>query len=94
MQVFSDFYCNNMKLLIVLLLFTAQEVYTQQAGCRLTILRQLNDDFFGALRKVESEGNICKMGTDSDKLGPYQISEEYYNDAVESNEELKTGGSL
>ena len=81
-----------MKLLIALLLFTVQDVYTQQDGCRRHILEKLNDDFFGALRKVESNGDICKIS--DDKLGPYQISEEYYNDAVADNEELKTGGSL
>ena len=81
-----------MKLLIALLLFTVQDVYTQQDGCRSAILEKLDDDFFGALRKVESDGDICKIS--DDKLGPYQISEEYYNDAVADNEELKTGGSL
>ena len=83
-----------MKLLIALLLFTVQDVYTQQDGCRRFILEKLDDDFFGALRKAESEGDICKMSDDNNKLGPYQISEEYYNDAVADNEELKTGGSL
>ena len=43
---------------------------------------------------MESEGDICKISDDNNKLGPYQISEEYYNDAVADNEELKTGGSL
>ena len=83
-----------MKLLIALLLFSVQDVYTQLDGCTRAILDRLDDDFFGALRKVESDGNICKMSDDNNKLGPYQISEEYYNDAVADNEELKTGGSL
>ena len=83
-----------MKLLIALLLFTVQDVYTQLDGCRRAILEKLDDNFFGALRKVESDGDICKISDDNNKLGPYQISEEYYNDAVADNEELKTGGSL
>ena len=78
-----------MKLLLVLMLFTAQDIYAQQDDCT-KIFQQLDDDFFDALRKKESDGDICKMS--DDKLGPYQISEEYYNDALTVNTELKTGG--
>ena len=38
-----------------------------------------NTKMFDALRKVESNGNICKIN--ANKLGPYQISEQYYNDS-------------
>ena len=38
-----------------------------------------NTKMFDALRKVESNGNICKIK--GDKLGPYQISKQYYNDS-------------
>ena len=34
---------------------------------------------FNALRKVESNGDLCKI--QGDKLGPYQISEQYYKDS-------------
>ena len=77
---------------ITLLLFyiTVQDVFTQQSNQCRKILMLLTDDFLAALRKVESEGDICKMS--ADKLGPYQISEGYYNDAVEANQALRTGG--
>ena len=80
----------EMMLIILLLYFTAQDVYAQD-GCSIKILEKLNDNFFNALRKEESDGDMCKI--DADKLGPYQISEEYYEDAVRANQTLKTGGS-
>ena len=45
--------------------------------CDMSAFR--NTKTFDALRKVESNGNICKIN--DDKLGPYQISEQYYNDS-------------
>ena len=72
--------------------FISQDIYAQQDAdgeCK-KIFVSLNKKFFNALRKIESEGDICKMSTD--KLGPYQISEEYYEDAVSSNSQLKSGG--
>ena len=50
--------------------------------------------FFEAVRKVESEGDLCKINqtTGEIKIGPYQISEDYYNDAACFNEDLKTNG--
>ena len=38
-----------------------------------------NTKLFDALRKVESNGNTCKINGGA--LGPYQISEQYYNDS-------------
>ena len=38
-----------------------------------------NTRTFDALRKVESNGSICKIT--GGKLGPYQISEQYYNNS-------------
>ena len=49
------------------------------------------EDFFDALRKLESNGNLCKI--EGNKAGPYQISEEYYNEAVEYNPQLRDGGT-
>ena len=85
-------YCILPKMRIALLLFyfTVQDVFAQQSVQCRKILMSLTDNFFAALRKAESEGDICKMS--ADKLGPYQISEEYYNDAVEANQALRTGG--
>ena len=56
------------------------------------ILEKLNDAFFDPLRKVESDGDLCKVGADGNELGPYQISEEYYDEAVEFDPTLGTGG--
>jgi len=82
----------EMRPLILLLYFIAQDVYAQQGdGCG-RIMGSLSDDFFSALRQVESEGDICKMSTE--KLGPYQISEKYYDEAVEVNDQLKLGGMM
>ena len=53
----------------------------------------LLDDFFDAIREVESNGDLCKVSADGVKLGSYQISEEYYKEAVEFDERLKTGGN-
>ena len=48
--------------------------------------------FFEALKKVESQGDFCRISEDSGKIGLYQISEEYYNQAVCFNEELAQNG--
>ena len=50
----------------------------------------LDDRFFDALRTVESQGNLCSK--EEDKIGPYHISEEYYNEAVCFDEELRLNG--
>ena len=39
-----------------------------------------NRKTFDTLRKVESNGDLCKI--ERDKLGPYQISEQYYKNAT------------
>ena len=39
-----------------------------------------NRKTFDTLRKVESNGDLCKI--DGGKLGPYQISEQYYKNAT------------
>ena len=78
-----------MKLLLFLLYLTARGV-NAQLECGERILGTLDEKFFDALRKVESDGDVCKMS--ATKLGPYQISEAYYDEAVEDNQELKTGG--
>ena len=98
----------KMKLVLLLLWFKALDISAQyreyeapaqysDSDCRV-FNSELNDDFFDALRKVESDGDFCKVTVDarsnSTKLGPYQISEEYYNDAVEFDPRLKTGGNL
>ena len=51
---------------------------------------QRADRFFQVLRNLESGGNICEVI--EDKIGPYQLSEEYYDVAVTFNERLSAGG--
>ena len=48
--------------------------------------------FFEALKNVESQGDFCRISEDRNKIGLYQISEEYYNEAVCFNEELALDG--
>lgn len=55
-----------------------------------TIDLLLDDRLYQAIRHVESQGDLCSMN--ADKIGPYHISEEYYNEAVCFDEELKLGG--
>ena len=55
-----------------------------------TINPLLDDKFFDSLRTVESQGNLCSK--EEDKIGPYHISEEYYNEAVCFDEDLKLNG--
>ena len=107
----------KMKFVLLLLWFKALDVsalyegnrtnqsnHYSDSGCR-EFNSGLNDDFFDALRKVESDGDLCKVSVEvsvnvssnstsnSTELGPYQISEEYYNEAVEFDPRLKTGGN-
>ena len=59
------------------------------------VLDDKNGKFFEAVRNVESEGDICKINRDTSatKIGPYQISEDYYNDAACFNEDLERNGN-
>jgi len=50
--------------------------------------------FFDALRKAESDGDLCKISDDGKLIGPYQISEEFYNTAVQATPDLKLGGKM
>ena len=49
------------------------------------------DRFFQVLRDFESEGDLCKINGTNYKIGPYQISKEYYDVAVAFNENLRQG---
>ena len=50
--------------------------------------------FFEALKNVESQRDFCKISKDRNKIGLYQISEEYYNEAVCFNKELAMNGKF
>ena len=88
-----------MTILLVLLLVSLQTSLVQlqePPSChqgietRLTDLSQIGK-FFDALRKEESDGDLCNIGENG--IGPYQISERYYNEAVEYNSQLRNGGT-
>ena len=81
-----------MKFLIILFLCCKVLRTTAQfSNCSNRILAQLNDGFFDALRKMVSDGDLCKVSADGNKLGPYQISEEFYNDALDFDPTLTEG---
>ena len=88
-----------MKFILLLLWFKALDISAQYSDydCSQTLWLKLllSDNFFDALHKVESGGDLCKIGADGNltELGPYQISEEYYNEAVEFDPGLRTGGN-
>ena len=54
----------------------------------------LDDRFFEVLKHFESRGDLCNVSkvNDTYKIGPYQISENYYNEATCFNESLKMNG--
>ena len=77
----------------ILLLCIQKTVAVPVDDPRCAITNRLLDEiFFEVLKIEESGGNLCNISSDKDKIGPYQISEEYYNDAVTFNEELKING--
>ena len=51
----------------------------------------IEDKVYDALRLVESDGDLCKI--DGDKIGPYQISKQYYDEAVNFNVKLLNEGN-
>ena len=59
-----------------------------------SVNRHVNDIFFEVLKNVESSGNVCKINISENKLGPYQISKTYYEDAVAFDQDLKRPGEL
>ena len=59
-----------------------------QSGTPLDIDR----DLLNRMLCVESGGDICAIGDNGRSLGPYQIMESYYKDAVEHDPSLKDGG--
>ena len=70
------------------LLATTQSIL----NCSQRILLSLDDSFLNALRKIKSDGDLCKISADGNELGPYQISKEIYDDAVRVNPTLRTKG--
>lgn len=73
---------------VTLLLLCVMCPSLAELGKPLEIKREL----LNAMQYVESRGYSCAVGDNGRSLGPYQIMEGYYNDAVEFNPSLKYGG--
>ena len=79
--------------MLLLLNVNVPKVAAQFERCP-SVDRHVNNIFFEVLKNVESSGNLCKINTSENKLGPYQISKAYYEDAVEFDQDLKRSGEL
>lgn len=75
---------------VTLLLLCVMCPSPAELGKPLEIKREL----LNAMQYVESGGDSCAVGDNGKSLGPYQIMEGYYNDAVEFNPSLKYGGYM
>jgi len=53
---------------------------------------KISQEQFDAIRQVESGGRLDAVGDKGRSIGPYQIQEGYWKDAVEHNPSLKDGG--
>ena len=88
-----------MTILLVLLLVSLQTSLVQlqePPSCNQRIEKHLTDlskigKFFDSLRREESDGDLCNIGENG--IGPYQISEQYYKQAVGYNRQLRNGGT-
>ena len=92
-----EFFLTLLLVHIVLQVLIPLNVNVQKAAAQLpkdadcpTVRARVDDRFLDVLRDVESEGDTCKIS--GSKIGPYQISKEYYDEAVEFNEDLTTSG--
>ena len=50
-----------------------------------------DDQFWDAIKQVESGGDENAVGDNGMSIGPLQIQRAYYNDAVERNSSLQSG---
>ena len=87
---------NAVATLLLLALIASLQVADSSPVCPQRIQHHFNDPvkveaFFNALRKLESDGNVCKIGENG--IGPYQVSKQYYDQAVNYDQQLKSGGS-
>ena len=83
-----------MLLQLVLQLLLLSNVHVQKAVAQLcpSVDLRLTDKFFEVLRNVESQGQLCKINVTASKIGPYQISKAYYENALSFNEDLEKPG--
>ena len=73
-------------LVIILALLLSVKAQDTIDDCQI----EIEDRVYDALRRAESDGDLCKIN--GDKIGPYQISISYYDDAVRFNMRLLNGG--
>ena len=74
-------------------------IFSLALACFQFLLRveaqQINQRLLNAIRHVESGGDSCAIGDkqfSNKALGPYQIRKPYYDDAVQFNPSLRSGG--
>ena len=62
--------------------------------CTESNAAEFSQSLLDAIRYVESGGDVCALGesTSGASLGAYQITHEYYQDAVEANATLTANG--
>ena len=63
--------------------------------CAKSNALELSQSLLDAIRYVESGGNVCALEVDSTSgmyLGAYQITRDYYSNAVEANATLTAYG--
>ena len=89
----------EMKILLVLAIvcWHVGRSQSQEPNCPAKVTALFNtqaqqiERLFEAIRRIESEGDQCKIN--KTRIGPYQLSEQYYNEAVAHDERLKLGGT-
>lgn len=52
----------------------------------------ISANLFDAILKVESGGDLDAVGDGGKAIGPFQIHEDYWTDAVKKDSSLKDGG--
>ena len=85
----------TLLLLLSLTLIVSLQVADSSPVCPPRIQNHFIDSmkvegFFDALRLLESDGNVCKIGENG--IGPYQISKQHYDEAVDYDPELLRNG--
>ena len=53
----------------------------------------ISDRVYDVIYRAESGGNLCQIDRDGNKIGPYLISKEYYDEAVEFDPSLPNEGN-
>ena len=65
---------------------------TVEYHCTKSNAVELSQSLLDAIRYVESGGDVCALGDDGVSLGAYQITHEYFSEAVGANATLTASG--